>query len=143
VGQRAFLGVPKLSLGAVSEGQAASVEVQVENSGRTPAINITIQSKLDYRDSAIPEKPDYGRSAGNNSIATLLPGASAPVIIFGERGLLSTEVQAFKDLKSKFYAYGLIQYEDVFGARHTTRFCGWYNIAKKSFTFCDSHNEMK
>ena len=143
VGQRAFLGVQKLTLGEVSEGQPASVEVQVENSGRTPAINMTIQSRLDYRDSALPENPDYGRSAGNDSVATVLPGASHRNIIFGERGILPADVQAFKDLKSKFYAYGLIRYEDVFGTRHTTRFCGWYNIAKKSFTFCDSHNEMK
>jgi len=104
---------------------------------------MTIQSKLDYRDSPIPESLDYGQSASDASIMTVLPGASYRAIIYGERGLLPAEVQAFKDLKSKFYVYGLIRYEDVFSARHTTRFCGWYNIAKNSFTACGSHNDMK
>ena len=35
-----------------------------------------------------------------------------------------------------------IGYYGVFGARHTTRFYGWYNIAKQSVTFCDVHNDM-
>jgi hypothetical protein len=142
VGLRAYLGVQTMNFGKITEGERTKVEVIIENTGRTPAMNVTLTSRLDYRDSDISDDPDYRTQPEPESKLSILSGFSHPAIVFGERGLFKNEVEDLVNQKTRFYSYGVIQYDDVFGERHTTKYCGWYNFEKTSFTSCRNHNQI-
>lgn len=129
VGQRAYLGIKDLSILGFGSG-SASFSALCENTGKTPARNITARCGLMVKRSALsPGENLLFDSDCTQHQQILPPGGFLSVI--GKRQNISRDEEALiENQKAWLYFAGVVQYEDVFGKRHKTEFCAIYNPNK-------------
>jgi hypothetical protein len=145
--QRAWVGVTAIS-GSWEVGKPVTITIEFKNTGKTPAINITI---VRYGEKIrINELPNFdiekiAKKEGIISTGTIMPGGigSIPVPIAADwqsqpRDNLITEVLTGKQL---FCIHGIINYEDIFRKPHWTTFCYIYNKEAKAYGPYDGHND--
>lgn len=121
---------------AATVGQPIMYPFRVTNSGKTPATNVSMSIYLDIVDAS--------REPALETVDQNLPHAHAHVtsgIIFPNADFKAptyrlddsasplpatqAEVTAIAQGKAYMAVYGIITYDDVFGAHHWTKFCTW------------------
>lgn len=149
---RAYLSVADFKSRVVgAENACISVEVTFKNTGQTPARNV--RTNLAWASDPPPFKEELHRttianSEGRGSIA-------AGMAFFGairtdrfqndpNQSLTATQIADVVHGTSKFWLYGLLEYDDVFGHQHRTRFRYEMNVEHASnvgFSPCLVGNE--
>lgn len=136
------------------------VIISIANTGRTPAKITKVQAQLKDRESPIPDNPVYDAGDGFPSIAVLAPQVDieinvAPIATSeADKVLAASNQQADKSKSAstsvplpiivtskKFYAYGLIEYTDIFGKPHSTKFCVVNTPGTGSWINCSNYND--
>jgi hypothetical protein len=124
---RAYVSVKPLQAGITNFGSSMTSELQlsIQNSGQTPAIDLTNLSILLPRPYPLPENmdltipiPETQKEAG----ITLHPREAD----FGSILTRTVEPPQYAAIKmgiARLYAFGTINYKDVFGTAHWTHFC--------------------
>jgi hypothetical protein len=138
------LGNPKLS--DIDTGKQPAVEFVANNSGRTPARDVSLAIAFvlaDKFDSASAPRPMVPPGASN---AFISPGSRVPSRI-GLTGLILSPdvIQQIKDGGKSVFIYGTLTYSDPFKKGRETHFRLVYdhrNIAKNDpgLHFCDAGN---
>jgi hypothetical protein len=135
--QRAWVGVKEITFrGQVRPGSELFAVIQVQNTGKTPALEVAIENALTFK------KPTKESLAGLPKIGPFAKIAIAPnnifiaIQMFGQGDIEKLE-------SSIAYIYGKISYKDVFDGEHETWFCSYY---RRDFfpalRFCDTLNYM-
>jgi hypothetical protein len=130
--ERAYLRVTRPELvGGFEVRQPLKLEFQIENSGRTPA-RFKRFAYVARVAPQLPREPDYSVGQTINTFETLHPGES-----FGQTlQMQSLADDVLKELATgikTFWWYGHVQYVDVFGTEHETRFVCKYNVREGRF----------
>jgi hypothetical protein len=98
-----------------------SFTLQYRNLGQTPASNVLSWSRVRVLDTPIaPEVFEEERAPVR--IGDLGPGAKSFLVISGRRPISDEELSGVANGVKALIVFGRIQYEDVFGKKHTTRF---------------------
>jgi hypothetical protein len=129
VSERARVFIKNIELTPPQASQELKVQVTVENFGKTPANQMEAYGNVQVRDSALPQNPqdEPAFPTRPRSSAVLMPSDTVGLPILGRRPLTGQEVDAINSGASLLYVFGHLEYLDVFGQRHETRFCSQYN----------------
>jgi hypothetical protein len=141
VDQRAWVGVKQMIFrGQVKPGSELFAIIQVQNTGKTPALEVSINHTLTF---SKPTKEHFAKlpKIGNFGKMAIAPdGIYVAVQMFS--GKLS-EIEIEKLNKDIPYVVGRISYKDVFGGDHQTWFCSFYRQDFfPALHFCETLNYM-
>jgi hypothetical protein len=126
---RAYVSAKPIAPGLINftPSMTAEVEISYSNSGLTPAIELTSRALLYFRPYPLPEnvEADVPPAKENGSVSTLHPRDTELGV------LLKREVDPQMFIGNaagivKFYALGRIDYKDINGSPHWTRFCYYF-----------------
>jgi hypothetical protein len=111
--------------------QIAELEIGIQNSGQTPALDLVTDAILFLRKYPLPETEDLTIPGTPTKTTSGLGITLHPRDIdFGTTLKRKIEPAIYEGLKitdiGRFYAFGTILYLDIFGVQHWTHFC--YNF---------------
>jgi hypothetical protein len=141
---------PKLSLGGITnfaKSQDARLEIQLNNTGQTPAIDLGVNAILYFRkyplpdteDLTIPETPDHPIDGKG---ITLPPHAEQIGITLIRNIKPEMYDAAIEGKMARYYAFGIIRYRDIFSVEHWTHFCfSFYGEGLKQWDLCPRYND--
>lgn len=150
---RAYV-TPAISWTSIS-GSVLDVKFTIVNFGQTPAKNCTISGDgaiLPFPLPAlykfqIPPAP-YAQKARIDPKT----GAATPYEVPIKRTFNSVKFAEIlsKDISHRFYYFGVLNYQDVFGKSHFTKFCSFLtleftpekHVGTYTWSDCDQHNEF-
>jgi len=121
--QRAWVTVKTATLTkAPTIGEPVLVTLEIINSGKTPALNATIGGSVISR-SIISEK-DFQDATIYKPVSVMVIGPSTVVTIFLDTSDAVRQQEQIDALgkKNTIYASGFLQYDDIFGKQHRTKF---------------------
>lgn len=144
ISNRAWVGMESLRLKKLlSTDEDTNIEFRFKNTGRSPAINITVEIDIQTEKSPRTSGPS-GQLHTALSNAAMAPGqvyltdtSTAP------KKPPADLVQLLNSGDKIFYFYAVITYEDTFRKRRTTKVCGLLRRNSTKFSLCDHHNSMK
>ena len=151
--QRAWLSISKVELSA-EPGQTRTVDVTVwfQNTGRTPALNITYSWSL-YMWSSETALPPLQLDKQAITGFILTSGNSTPVITVHsaevnwspEHQLTDVTLADYKAKRLRFYVQLACGYRDVFQQAHMTHVCAYHMFGEQrdEFRYCNSLNTME
>lgn len=140
--ERPWLNLEIDSIRPPEKNQDWIVHTNLVNSGRSPAIEVTVNIEFSISNSPFnfPNLPNPCK--GPCQTNTVFPGPSSwgyapkiPASIMTEDELLK-----IKDGKRVLVFRSRIDYVDAYGLSHVTYGCRWYDFAKSSFTTCNGGN---
>ena len=145
--QRAWLTVDATGLAnKLAIGKTPTVLLLIKNSGRTPALDVTIESRVFTR-SALTEKELSAESIGiPPSNPVMGPGGTLTVPSTSSEAICNQgQIDAVERGSHKLYAIGTIYYKDIFKFHHQTKFCfrisGTTYIKGLGMVACAVHND--
>jgi hypothetical protein len=137
----AFVGVkdhliesPPLHIGS------NKIDIGLVNSGRTPAFNVTtIQDQSISPIGPVQFIPTLPVSVAMVPGTILSPTVSTGVAFFVS--LTEEQVTAITERKLFLYVWGIVNYADIFGHKHWTRFCMVYHQGARRLNSANHGNE--
>jgi len=136
--QRAWVGAVNV-VGPVAKGQPLDITIQIQNSGKTPAVDMLPWQHGELL-SAIPNvfqgcKENTQRA---ESRAIINPGQPFYMNLHPTHGKpLEIDIPENQDI----YAYGCVVYKDVFRQLHWMTFCFSWDEKGKGYDPCNQYNE--
>lgn len=125
--QRAWVGIEKMNLikREVAEGRVGFT-INIQNTGKTPGLRAT--PRIRYSRTPVKDLGDFDFPPKVIESSVYAPGVASRQLFFflPEEAFNGQEVDLFYAGKLPVYIYGAIDYEDVFGKKHFTRFCAIY-----------------
>lgn len=150
--QRAWLGIKTIDAPTLVPNQKAVINFRIENSGRTPAIEVrafvdVIHSTVMLTDAAkvriAANIARQGKQEEGMMISTIFPDSGFNNMARTSVLLGSGDIESVKNGKNFIIVVGEITYRDIFKetpVRHT-RFFAWYNPEFSAFQPLPKHNE--
>ncbi len=127
----------------VTSGMPISFPLELTNTGKTPALDISAKMFVAVVDASQSPPLDHVQSNkyphGLLSMGILFPNAPIPqpVTVSTKEGqpIMATdsEISSFKEGRAYLAAFGVVTYTDIFQVRHWTKFCSWTSWAKGNF----------
>ena len=71
------------------------------------------------------------------------PGRTIPYTPARASKISKTNMQLYLADSVHIYVYGIIEYMDIFGEKHESKFCGEIVKGQKNLTFCPGYNDIK
>lgn len=123
IDQRAWVVIKAASFDkAISAGDPHTLNLVMTNIGKTPANNVDIYFWTAISDETDPDKLPRPESSQHPSQGVAAPNVDIMVPASPVK-LNAEQVAALTTGTLKYFAYGHISYRDVFGKKHTTKFC--------------------
>jgi hypothetical protein len=143
IGERPWVGMESIKMtSAFVANEPLTTAIVIRNTGSSPGINVVGKSRVAWGPGELPEDPPYGEGDSPGSVGTLFPGNTVSHTLETTRGLSAQEIEAIKGGRMFFYVFGFIEYDDIFGKRHKTRYCGHYRPTKgQLFSICSRYND--
>jgi hypothetical protein len=146
--QRAWVGVTGFDMAQpVAIGSILGAQVAIANSGKTPALHVRTHIVTRFLDKATEFVPD-NHVTGEFSEIVIQPGAKvtlpsklSPGKYENPAKLRQDDLTLMASGEYVFWVGGVITYQDVFGKRHETAFCGFLSPDLKSFSGCKAYNK--
>ncbi len=141
--ERAWVTVKGITLNSpMIAGQEPLAVAGLHNSGRSPALHMTVHHWLKIAPSLLPtDKPELRRTPVA-SLAVLGPDSK----VTSATKFLTVTMEEMSNMragKAHLYSYGIIQYRDVFYADHWTRFCyRTRDLSDLNMVACPEWNEV-
>jgi hypothetical protein len=137
--QRAWVATDGFGTGRdVSDGMPIEVAVVLKNSGKTPALNVRHKRVIDLS-KTFPGAP-WVSAYDDESRTVIAPGATIIFSVRSEPQPIGTAAW-FKDGRLDMFITIRIDYDDVFGAHHTTTACMSRKFTE-SLGYCSDGNYM-
>jgi hypothetical protein len=145
---RAYVGIDSIELQHSTEpitppALADHVAIKFENTGGTPAFNLSVNATPYFSRTPLPqnfkypETPNDPRTSGPSSHGII---ASRVPEFFG-LGLTPQILDSLKRGEALLFVYGHITYDDVFHVRHTTIYCAQLYAGEGTFGLCSNHSD--
>ena len=122
-------------------GEPPIVSFVMANKGNTPARNVRVTSEVQIRDSPVPDGASV-TVRGSMSAATIAPDAEVATFAPSNVVLDESTFAAVSKGQKHLYAWGVLQYEDIFGKAHVTSYCVVYQAYSTHFAPCENNNNM-
>lgn len=140
VGERPYVAVKSVTMGNLAVGQAPIIGVEFINSGRTPALNTSLQIRFTAAARRLPETKEEMRQP-NSGIKLFMPsGEIITQRIRTEWAPTQEQIEGVKKGTVFLYVFGTAYYDDGAGEHHIMDFCALYNHVEKAFNFCRGQN---
>ena len=142
--QRAWITVNKIKY-VCKKGQPVKIEVIFQNTGETPAVQVTSFPRGQIM--RPEELPDF-RYEG---IEKTHSGVIGPNQFFSEKLSFlenigeqqrNTTIDAILDGEAILGVHGIVDFNDVFGKPHWYEYCYVLDLKSKSFNTCAEHNDI-
>lgn len=139
--QRAWLGFVE-AISDATVGRPFSVRCTIKNSGKTPAIKVSVASVL--QPVRTNERPDFTTKAQPAPQVVI----QANAVMYNDKSAtheLPLTQPAFNQLMSGdmvIHVFGTISYDDVFGFHHWSQYCVHLDFETKSFPNCKEHHAV-
>jgi len=132
----------QLSAEPTLDPKGITVTVNVINTGKTPALDVTPEFKIDFSPSSEIPVPAYILAAPQ-SRAILAPGITTASFT-GKPLILkeSAQIDAYGLKTHRIWFQALIQYKDTFNRPHWTKVCAYHYFGQSLnvFEYCDRGN---
>jgi hypothetical protein len=142
--QRAWVGLKSMRMVTLEQGKPITVEGVFTNTGKTFALDSTIEFTL---------KPNIGplnidqfavsserRHPDLITRATMFPNFDMSLSVPTAVNATEKDIELIKEGKLLVYAIGEVRYSDIFKRRHETLVCGVYSPALSKFNICEQYN---
>ena len=143
-GQRAYLIVKKVKLAVPLEvGKPIQATYEIQNTGQTPAQNVTVTSILDLYSGTPPPAEHLGPPGtvdiGAGQVQPMAIARINPLTAEEARDVSEKQGDLFSAITKnrRLFIYGLISYTDVFGGRDETEFCVAYTPSMRTPDYND------
>jgi hypothetical protein len=147
--QRPYIVITDIHLESpINSGKPPIVLCMMENTGATPAFNMTVE----YNVALVKGKPKENAEKGLMPENPPVDSKSVGVIVPGQSANFRTPPLVYKDAEQKmialrgqfgFYVWGEINYTDSANKPHFTEFCYYSNdITNTSLVLCGQGNEI-
>jgi hypothetical protein len=148
VSERAYVGITPSLAKPPAAGERLQFVATLNNSGRTPAIEmishvtgvVSLSSESANQVYAEVTKTRSSSPSGSESIATLSPGATAKNII-ESTALTQPDLDQIIEGKVLIRIFANASYKDIFGHSHLTEICFFYKPAGNAFLPCHEFNK--
>ena len=131
---RAWIGVKSSDL-EIKIGKPAVANVQLINTGRTPALNVRARAGCvhggNYSQTNVPPP---GTAIGP---IVILPNMQKEIPCVVDRQTTEADVAAFRNGTRQFIYAGTIEYTDRFGGAYVSTFCYFYHPKADSLIICN------
>lgn len=143
-GQRAWVTLKQADHTQIGEGERVGIKLVFTNSGNSPALNLTINSNAQFRSISLPTPmPLADESAPQDrSRAVMTPHGDFLNIKTTDEILTRQQLADIENRRRRLYAWGRIEYDDIFGQHHRTEYCLFSQPGTLSFTGCENHNTV-
>ena len=163
---RAYVAVKGVALVTrPQEPNTSDLIVKYVNTGRTPGLKATIQANLEARETPISDEVSYNSNDVFRSKMVLFPQTDVQTILGSQTDAPPIPIPTQTTIPSvtnshsqkqitpdtppvkvivqtkKYYAYGIIEYEDVFGHKHWTKFCYLNTPGTREWLNCANYND--
>jgi hypothetical protein len=148
---RAWISVDRKGLPEIAIDKVPSIEVVIENTGKTPATNVVSHFYIEV----IPngQKPHFEAAAmhTSNLSGVMIPHAIQNITVSREKAdvdegdpLLPSEQKALDEGKAWLAFHGIVWYDDTFKTKHWIRFCIWSPVkpGKYDAAACTQYNQV-
>jgi hypothetical protein len=141
--QRAWVGIESIDAFNLAPTDSFKIVFRTRNSGRTPALKMHSLAILHSLPGSEKFAPDIGATPGDaiNSNSTDAPNGTG-YIPTPSYPLTQKQIDAIKSGVFRLYAYGRIDYTDIYGRPHTTTFCRVI-LPSNEAEGCETYNDMK
>lgn len=113
----------------------------VVNTGKTPAKHVIIRVWMDFFPSMLTGLP-VGVEPTVNSVGVIFPGGRGDSKIIPTINAPVSQINPAINNAWFLYAWGHVEYSDVFGKQHNTQVCGYRKITEDGgFTQCNFGND--
>jgi hypothetical protein len=144
--ERAWIGIGSFRSVQFGKGQSWKVDVDIFNSGKTPALQLEQASEFGV-ELGFPVKnvpTDWFASMQFTPAEAIPPQGRYTIHAEIPEQVISQVYDAVKSKDRTIYIYGGIRYKDISGGDGYTEYCFLMSDPDKSdLAFCNSHNEMK
>ena len=137
--ERPYVAIKEMKITGVSPGQTPTATILIENSGRTPAINVQVFSYAELLREPLPENPKY-RPLPPQSKAFMQAGSVRQQTVSMSGTIDDNTMRMIVNGILRLYVYGFADYKDGTGNLHTYKFCGIYNPQMGDLEVCSQHN---
>jgi len=145
VSERAWLGPGQFTLTSdLTRGTQFAVRVSLRNTGRTPALNVSVRKQAVFSPIPLPEIPEdfiFGKFEGFLSKTTVFQGTN--VGGYASIPLSKDEVKQVLEGTAWVFIFVRAEYEDVFATTHKTHICQVYQPlaqGRERLAYCDMYN---
>jgi hypothetical protein len=114
-------------------GESLTVRLMIHNSGQSPALNLRVRNRLGYTPqlpagTRVPSPSPDQIVDSDGSVMVIGPSQIWSNVKPSKSTITKANIQSVIDSKMRFYVFGEIVYDDIFGADHLTEYCFWSSI---------------
>jgi hypothetical protein len=128
----------------VMEGRKLTFGVKLQNSGKSPALDVECKMAAKVFPKEIPFSPIYDPSERPPSRIVMRPGGIGEIDTSPSDPLaVDITAEILADITSgrkRLCAYGEITYRDIFERHHVTTFCAYLSEDLRTFMHCNTYN---
>lgn len=144
--QRPWITYARFELSAeLEKDKEFSVKLWLQNTGKTPAINESSQSRL-FLSYAIPQMTVFtkAQTIGSRSVSILAPGSASVFSNTAKWTPPDDYVVAYKEKQARLFIHGKVWYTDNFGKQHWITLCASHGFSEPlgDFEYCAVGNEV-
>lgn len=129
----------------LQNGKDAKVTIWVENTGKTPALDVIPVSQTSLFGME-PAQPDFSTVTPVVSRGILAPGIKTFSFDTGGSHYKPTlpDIAAYQNTLKRIWIYGMLRYRDPSNLPHWTKFCIWhkYGTPLDEFSYCEHGNDV-
>lgn len=141
-GQRAWVTLKQADHTEIKEGKGVGIKLVFTNSGNSPALNLTINSNAQFRSIPVPSPMPLADECASQerSRGVVTPHGDFLNIKTLDEILTKEQTSDINNRNRRLYAWGRIEYDDIFGERHQTEYCLFSQPGTLNFTGCENNN---
>ena len=140
-GQRAWVTLKQADHTEIREGESVGIKLVFTNSGNSPALNLTINSNAQFRSFPLPTPMPLADECAPQDRSRGVVTPHGDFLNIKTTGILTKEqIADINNRNRRLYAWGSVEYDDIFGKRHRTEYCLFSQPGTLSFTGCENNN---
>ena len=140
--QRAWVTVKNITLSELKEGKPITSKFNFFNSGNSPASKVSIYSFMKTRNTPVPEPMEPIPDEVRESVSIIGSQSEFYGTLISKEILTTEAIQEISSGKVNIYVWGVVDYEDIFGSSHRTKFCFKNFDGGTIFSACPNNNEI-
>ncbi|MFL6333249.1 MAG: hypothetical protein ACJ754_07915 [Pyrinomonadaceae bacterium] len=142
---RSYLFVKGANVGGeLKEGGRVAALLTFANAGQSPAQNVSVWVNVDFKNSPVPEPmPMFPDDATQEpSYGVVGPQGEMNITSYYKGVLTADKVGLINQRAETLYAWGIIEYDDIFQKRRKTEFCLRHVPGTDKMQPCSNNNRL-
>lgn len=137
--QRAWVTIDSQRLKTLEQDKIASAEIEIVNAGKTIAKGGDSRSYILLPATKLIQYEPFGTQKKPISLGVMFPNSHYFLVTSTDDKLTDMQVREVQNGSRFLYVWGDLNYTDVFGIKHHSNFCGFYDPPTHRFNLCDGY----